>query len=740
MNNSIKNLKKILSPSVILAGFVVLCGLAIIIFIEDLPIRLIGISIIILGVVSLVMMLSRRLNTMVDSEQLKFRPASENYTVTTKQDKRAKIQTIEDFTSFSVEEKDDYLEIEESYNKTDEGFKFVGGKKQVKPQSFVPSEIDYNSRTVQIKEDEQVQNIEFSEEISEVKILSNYKTLSKNKISESEQSQSKVEINDELIEEVPKINVKQESKIELEKEKVEINVKKDKHEKKPRYKSSHFDLPIATLMEKEPLFGNEPRKEFEYFLHKVLKIIRSVTKTRTATIFIVNFSNNELVLMATDSDVPQAITSKKKFNISKDIVSQIIKNIKPEILTEINQSAELELLPYYISPVGTLSFIGVPIFYNEKVVGILCADSEQVNAYDQSIVGFFGHFTRLLSSLIQNYIGKYDLIQNSRTLEAINLIRHNFDSELKSENIVETAINAINLVFNFETIGISSYDIEKKSWVIKAYQSKTNKNNFFDLQLELNDTLVGQSIIQSKSIFINENLNENIRVNKNESKLNTGLFVSIPFNTAKKTYGALFIEDRNPLALSSNDIKVLETITEHIAIGFELVFSVKQPIVAPVADTTNRIIPSNVFYKKLNEELQRAKDQKQSISICLISIDRYQSMEKEHSNEAAEELNKHLSKIVIKRMRQYDLFSELDTLVYGIGLVGIKLQESKFWAEKLRSDYAVTPVHVKSKQYSLTISIGIAEAKPEEGLKELMAHAERALNISRQKSNTVTIF
>ena len=176
-------------------------------------------------------------------------------------------------------------------------------------------------------------------------------------------------------------------------------------------------------MEEEIAIPTEPRKEFDHLLARVLMAIRSVIDARTAGYAWINHEKQQLVIESYVSEVMGTFTSQRKLPFGNDVITQIAMSGKPEILTDIHPSSELDLLNYYTANAKTLSFIGVPVYFNGIVIGVLFADSDQQDAYDALSVGFLGHFTKLISGLVQSYTGKYDLLQSSRALEAITRFR-----------------------------------------------------------------------------------------------------------------------------------------------------------------------------------------------------------------------------------------------------------------------------------------------------------------------------
>jgi putative methionine-R-sulfoxide reductase with GAF domain len=165
---------------------------------------------------------------------------------------------------------------------------------------------------------------------------------------------------------------------------------------------------LEQLLE-DPPKSDEPRLEFEYCVSRILISIRAVSSTRSACFFLLNNAKEEIKLEAYATDVPKKLIKKIRFPFGNDLVSSIIKNEKPEIVTEIKEESQKELIPYYSEEAGIKSLIGVPIFYENSIIGVLCADSPLTDAYDSVMVNFLSQLNTLITTLLGSYIEKYDL-------------------------------------------------------------------------------------------------------------------------------------------------------------------------------------------------------------------------------------------------------------------------------------------------------------------------------------------
>ncbi len=509
-------------------------------------------------------------------------------------------------------------------------------------------------------------------------------------------------------------------------------------EKTP-YKKKQMEVPFSLLMEDEPNISLEPRKEFEFFVSRALLIIRSVIKTRTVSLILVNAEQKNLILESYITSVPDAITDNIKIPMGNDVVSQIIGNGKPEILTEINPSAELELIPYYKQATGTSSFIGLPIFYEKEVMGIITCDTNEKNAYDASTVSFLGHFSKLISGLIQSYTEKYDLLQAEKTLKAMEKF-----TKISDENdgnivgIAKTLVDTVSEMFEIQTVGACLFDETKNGWFVLAINSTIDSPRFFNSQpVDLSNTMLGSAIINSNPIIEVPFESGRIRVNPKESPLLGGYFIAVPIRTQINTFGAIFLEGTSNSALNNIDTDILQKLAESAGQNIEKLNLIKMIQTGSLSDPETGLLNGIAFFHRLQEEIARVRDFKSPATLCLVSIDKYSAFESEDNQD---NINSHCINLINKQLHEYDIFGKVDASVYAVLLIGQSIEKAKIWAERIRNSSAISVMEVDNRRFTITLSMGIAQVSYNDDINLILENCSKVLSIASNKTNCVQVY
>jgi diguanylate cyclase (GGDEF)-like protein len=487
---------------------------------------------------------------------------------------------------------------------------------------------------------------------------------------------------------------------------------------------------------------NEPRREFEFLLQRVLLAIRSAMSARTTAYWWYAADRKQLTLESKISDMPEAMHKRSSFPLGSDALSHIAENGAPEILTEISSDAELQLLPYYASSANTRSFVGVPVFFNSAVVGVITADSTEDDAYDNATVSFLGHFTKLVSGLIQSYTEKYDLLQSARTLDAIDTFRQlTLKPDRTGEDVCTALIRALMRLVPYTTIGTCMYSEERGGWYVSNLHTKeAAAKEILGGEVYLDNSLVGKTITNGRTYrFANPAANF-IRVTQREQKPSVLAFTGVPLVSVSRCYGALFIEETGETRLTKQDVEIIETVCEYAGTALEQMqlqdYVQTHALLQEASD--NALVSTVTFLQRVKEELARAEDVELSLTIALVSLDKYASFS--NNPVLLDELTQAFVQILRKNLRPYDVIARYHGTTLAVCLIEKNTQAAQMWAERIRRETAAASLNVGGKQYNVTVSIGLAEFLKQANIEELMAHAEKAMDAALKKTNSVSIF
>jgi diguanylate cyclase (GGDEF)-like protein len=505
----------------------------------------------------------------------------------------------------------------------------------------------------------------------------------------------------------------------------------------PAPKVRHIQLSLTSLIEESfEEEATEPRREFSHILKGVMHVLRSTMNARTVTFFWYNPDRAELIFEASLSDVADSIRTQRKFPLGDDIISHIATEAQAQIVCDIQQSAECDLLPYYYQATGAKSFAGVPIFLYRTVVGVLSVDSAENDAYDEQTIAILGQSARLISMLVQSYTAKYDLQQNARTLETIVHFRRLLQRrECTVHDIAQALVNVALTLVEAKGAGVVLYSTEHSCWEIVT--SSGDGLPPPGTALDLDDTAIAATLREGTVVHCQHCQSVTKRYWKHEQSSDDGYFVAVPLRTPSENYGALFVESIRGRT-GPQDIAALEIIGEHAGMLIAQLVLGHQIRERALIDESTNVYNAGAFYRRLEEEHARCRDEGKELVVGLVQLDRYSAFEQQPS--AQQLVLDQLLAVVRTLLKPYHIIGKLDSGMIGIALVALPRERAYGLIEHIRKKIASTPISIEGRTIVATVSVGVAVGNGSQTIESIVEHARSALQQAVRRSNAVVSY
>lgn len=487
--------------------------------------------------------------------------------------------------------------------------------------------------------------------------------------------------------------------------------------------------------------GSEPRAEFVRLVAQTLNAVARSIQARSIVYFWVNLERGHVLPEATVATGNVEVKTGTRFPIGTDIISQIARSGVPEIITEISPAAGRELIQYYARETDTQSFVGVPVFFRREVVGVLAADSNVENAFDEGAVATLAEYTRLISGLIRSYTEKFDLQLSARTLDAFEQMHRAFTgTSLTPEAVAKMLVEQVAQLFDSAYVACVLFDTERGEWRIAAIQSDTLKWEVKALQPDMHGSLVGRATRFAEEIYIAQIAKET-RFRMGEKLPTGGTFLTLPLVAAAKCYGALAIEHPAASAYIPRDVDILRDLVRYAAMAIE-VYNANQAVESQsVFDEVTGLYNSDYLYSALTREVARSRDFTVPLTLALISIDMPGSLQVKGQPELEETIYAHVGAMISRAIRPYDTAGRLPDGGFGVVLIGKNDQQAYLWGEKLRKEIAGRVITVGQRKLSVTVSTGLCDLGDLEGADTVINGARQALDTARKgEGNAIVLY
>ena len=504
---------------------------------------------------------------------------------------------------------------------------------------------------------------------------------------------------------------------------------------KPHDLKERFDEIVKETL--PPGTGHD--EQFGFVIERMLTVMAELYNAHSAIYFWYNKKKEKLIIEKFVSSSNQL--TKRKFDIEDDVLSKIVETGEPELLTDISRTAEADVIRYYDSNQGIKSFAGVPVFYNNELVAIIAIDSKVEDAFGIETIYSLGRFIRLITMLIGIFEEKYSDTISQRRLEGLLKIlgpENEFEDEKEMINALPEALKSMIKWDAFAFIYFNP--IDKIFKTEKVENTTALKYIGVDLQIDLNGTLVGKSIVTGIPVKIDDTSASHYkRYSRAEDVSFDGSFVAIPLIYNKQIYGVICFESLKKNSYSNNDVQFLKKSLNVLAYIIYTHSTQKLLKNLTSVDFETRALNAASFKERLTADLIKSKQLEIPGTLALLKIDDFIEQESLFDDNPLPKVISVVSTIISDEMTPLNLFGRLDERIFGIYFFNATTKNVFVWAEKLRVKIARKPISVVSKQTTFTVSIGIASTTNKDNADEVMHNANLALNKALEKGGNAVL-
>jgi len=224
---------------------------------------------------------------------------------------------------------------------------------------------------------------------------------------------------------------------------------------------------------------------------------------------------------------------------------------------------------------------------------------------------------------------------------------------------------------------------------------------------------------------------------RHRSRYRTKSFAALPVTAGTDVLGVLCVTDRDgDVALSVEDVADLGILLAPVALALarertqrEARFYAQAAIVDPTSGLFNR----PYFQSRLQEELQRATRQSTPVSLLMIDIDSFKSINDTFGHLAGDTIIKDVADILKSSVRVFDVCARYGGEEFAVVMPGSSLESATAIANRIRQ--RIHSYHSTERALSalrVTVSIGVAESGPLGSVRDVVERADSALYTAKR--------
>ncbi len=475
-------------------------------------------------------------------------------------------------------------------------------------------------------------------------------------------------------------------------------------------------------------------------LFNIVETIRSAIHPFTVILYLVD---NDMKLRGREIlSNSEWIDMDKPLSADDSYIGWILKNKKNMLLNEIKD--EIKGIPYYSRNEGIKSFMAVPALRENDIIGIICVDSLEVQAFTDEHTKILTVIANQIIDLLDNielqYRLRYDMYEKSAMYTFVRTLSHYIDVA----DIAKASLSEIIRITNANA-GIFATKNEHKNFDI-VFTHNIDKNIVGkDLFIDTEPTHDG--ILESQLSVTSQVATSQIKL------LYPALYnLYVPDKTLK--YTAIIslrgkMEEVGLIVLfMGNTINerisiILDTLINQVSISLYNSILFNKLGKLAITDGLTDLHNHRHFQEYLEAEIKEAIRYDKPLTLLMIDIDHFKILNDTYGHPQGDRVLKKLSDIIMQTIRDVDYAARYGGEEFCIVLPNTDKKGAYKTAERLRK--AIESLIIKTEagdNIRFTISIGISSIPEDAKNKsELILHADRSLYLAKENGrNRTTIY
>jgi diguanylate cyclase (GGDEF)-like protein len=222
----------------------------------------------------------------------------------------------------------------------------------------------------------------------------------------------------------------------------------------------------------------------------------------------------------------------------------------------------------------------------------------------------------------------------------------------------------------------------------------------------------------------------------------TDSFIAVPIREGRDPLGVICVADRlDDQPFGDDDVRTLRALAEPagLALARERALAQAESFAhAAAIDPLTGAFNRRYFQTRLEEELERARRHSLSLTLLLLDIDNFKTINDTFGHLAGDAVIKDIAEILRRSVRMFDVCARFGGEEFAIIMPGSNAESVATVAERIRERIeAYRPTEPSMGGVGVTVSIGIGVSSVSMSPRELINRADQALYIAKRDGKNV---
>jgi len=371
------------------------------------------------------------------------------------------------------------------------------------------------------------------------------------------------------------------------------------------------------------------------------------------------------------------------------------------------------------------SEICIPLKAGDHIIGVLNAESPQVDAFDDKDEQLLVTLAGQLAVAIERMQLYQNAVRTAEQRAVMYRVAQEISASLELEQVYQAIHRAVKELMPCEDFLIALLDEERQEihgvYMIE-WDERLPSASFPATQgLSGNVIATGHSI-KYDDFFVDHPELHSIQFGKDRTR--SGIFVPLKFKG--KAVGVLSAQSYQTYTYTDEDEHILDLLASQAVIAIEnaRLFAELQELATH--DSLTGVFNRRHFFKLASNEIERANRYHQNLSVILFDIDHFKSVNDTYGHPKGDSVLQSIAQRCRTNLRDVDIIGRYGGEEFIILMPSTDMTNAAIAAERLR--WGVLQENIDTGNGPLTISLGVAAYDENcKDIDDLLARADKAL-------------
>ncbi|MBN2365668.1 MAG: GAF domain-containing protein [Calditrichaeota bacterium] len=448
---------------------------------------------------------------------------------------------------------------------------------------------------------------------------------------------------------------------------------------------------------------------FQKFLESTLQLVKKVLVSNTVILLFANYNKKEFTIRYRVSDFPDVIIPQNNIDIYKGLPSLVLRNRNPLIENHLPDGPEI--LPYYkINENPSRSFAAVPIYFSDKIIGVLCADSGVEEAYSNDDLEILKHFGQLITIQLFGSNKLYEYESENWLANVLFDVSQQMNRIQSVHELWEYLVKKLPDIVPCDRISVSRKINEKQGQIVNIQGGTGNLKPAW--LFSINEGIVGWVMRKNQTLLVDdfsqkENYVPRFGTSETPSREYLSL-LALPLAADNKIIAVLCLESYRPRNFKEQHKRILQTICNQAATMYLTTQTLDSLKSMNYKDEETRIENMNAFRFILPKEIKRASRLGYPVNMIFIKL-YYQA--KENDPEIRVKTLQEFLSLVLPNLSDSDYIFRLLTDTFAVIRSSNNEQETLKVAEKIMNKLTEKKIWAEGQAIDFYVNMGILPKK-----------------------------